>query len=55
MIRWIRRIRSNPVQTISAPASWATRAMWNAIEESVMIPVTRTRLPSKIPAIQVLS
>ena len=36
-------IRSNPVSTNSAPASCAAFAMWNAIELSVMIPVTRMR------------
>ena len=50
-MRWISLIRSKPVSTSSAPASWATLAMWNAIDESVMIPVTRIRLPSRSPAI----
>jgi hypothetical protein len=49
-MRWISRSRSNPVNTSSAPASCATLAMWNAIDESVMIPVTRMRLPSSRPA-----
>src|SRR6478735_10847085 len=50
-MRWISFIRSNPVSTSSAPASWACLAMWNAIELSVMIPVTRMRLPSRKPVI----
>src|SRR5689334_10309091 len=49
-MRWISFIRSKPVSTSSAPASCATLAMWNAIDESVMIPVTRMRLPSSKPA-----
>ncbi len=53
-MRWISFIRSNPVSTNSAPASCATLAMWNAIEESVMIPVTRMRLPSRSPVMSVL-
>ena len=53
-MRWISFIRSNPVSTSSAPASCATFAMWNAIEESVMIPVTRIRLPSRSPVMSVL-
>src|SRR5882724_6693789 len=53
-IRWISLIRSKPVSTSSAPSSCATRAMWKAIDESVMIPVTRMRLPSRNPAISVL-
>ena len=49
-MRWMSFIRSNPVSTSSAPASWATFAMWKAIDESVMMPVTRMRLPSRNPA-----
>src|SRR6476659_9665587 len=44
------RIRSKPVSTSWAPASCATLAMWNAIDESVMMPVTRIRLLSRMPA-----
>src|SRR3954463_12240553 len=50
-MRWMSFIRSNPVRTSSAPDSCATLAMWNAIDESVMIPVTRMRLPSRIAVI----
>ena len=49
-MRWMSFIRSKPVSTSSAPDSWATLAMWNAIDESVMMPVTRMRLPSRMPA-----
>ncbi|SHV18763.1 Uncharacterised protein [Mycobacteroides abscessus subsp. abscessus] len=50
VMRSIRRSRSNPVSTSSAPCSCATFAMWNAMDESVMMPVTRMRLPSSSPA-----
>src|ERR1700739_1021112 len=54
-IRWISRSRSNPVSTSCAPCSWATRAMWNAIDESVMRPLQRILLPSSSPAMFVLN
>src|SRR5699024_5543738 len=45
--------RLNPVITTRAPCSWAVLATWNAIEASVMIPVTRIVLPSSSPDIGV--
>ena len=39
-------VRPNDVSTTSAPCSWASRATWNAIEESVSTPVTSSFLPS---------
>src|SRR5690554_2187884 len=45
--RWVRRRpRPNPVQRISAPSSWATRAACHAIESSVSTPVINSFLPS---------
>ncbi len=44
-------IRPKPVSTTVAPSSWASRATWNAIEASVSTPVTRMRLPSRIPMV----
>ena len=35
-------------------ASWATLAAWNAIDASVMMPVMRTVLPSRMPVMGVL-
>ena len=47
---WVMRIvRPNDVSTISAPCSWAIRATWNAMEVSISTPVTRSRLPSRMP------
>ncbi len=48
-IRSTRLSLPNPVSTTVAPSCWATRATWNAIEASVMTPVTRMRLPARIP------
>ncbi len=48
-IRSTRLIRPKPVSTTVAPSSWATLATWNAIELSVRTPVTRMRLPARIP------
>ncbi len=41
--------RGNAVSTTVAPCSCATRATWKAIEASVSTPVTRIRLPSRMP------
>src|SRR3954452_12708942 len=41
--------RPNEVRTTSAPSSWASRATWKAIEESVRTPVTSSVLPSSRP------
>src|SRR6478735_4744561 len=41
--------RPNDESTTWAPSSWASRAAWNAIEESVRTPVTRSFLPSSRP------
>ena len=48
-IRSTRLSRPNPVSTTVAPSCWAIRATWKAIEASVSTPVTRIRLPSRIP------
>src|SRR2546421_716041 len=42
--------RPYPVSTTVAPASWASFATANAIDWSVMIPVTSSRLPASSPA-----
>ncbi len=47
--------RGNAVSTTVAPFSWAMRATWNAIEASVSTPVTRIRLPSRMPITNQLS
>src|SRR5215813_795248 len=45
--RWVRLIaRPKDVSTTSAPCSWASLAVPNAIEESFRTPVTRIRRPS---------
>ncbi len=36
----------NEVSTTSAPCSWARRATWKAMEESMSTPVTSSFLPS---------
>ena len=41
--------RGNAVSTSVAPSCCATRAAWKAIEASVSTPVTRIRLPSRMP------
>ena len=48
-IRSTRLSRPYPVSTTVAPSCCATLATWNAIEESVSTPVTRMRLPARIP------
>ena len=48
-MRSTRLSRPKPVSTTVAPSACATRATWNAIEASVMTPVTRIRLPARIP------
>ena len=45
----IRMVRPNEVSTTSAPSCCAIRATWNAMEESISTPVTRIRLPSRMP------
>jgi hypothetical protein len=39
-------MRPNEVSTTSAPSSWASRAIENAIDSLFNTPVTRMRFPS---------
>src|SRR5215471_1864766 len=48
-IRSTRVSRPNPVSTTVAPSCCAMRATWKAIDASVSTPVTRSRLPFRIP------
>ena len=48
-IRSTRDIRPYPVSTTVAPCSWASRAVWNAIDASVMTPVMSRFLPASSP------
>ena len=52
-MRSVRVGRGNAVRMISAPCSCASFATWNAMEDSISTPVTRMRLPSRIPLMMV--
>ncbi len=48
-MRSVRLGRGKAVRMISAPCSWASFAVWKAMEDSISTPVIRMRLPSRIP------
>ncbi len=48
-MRSVRLGRGKAVRMISAPCSWASLAVWKAMEDSISTPVIRMRLPSRIP------